>query len=105
MSTAAITERQRQILETAIEIISPEGYVNLSMHALARASGLKLGALQYHFPTREDLLHGLAAFIGEEYGRSFYALTADRGSPNLRETVEHILDESPADANLLADQP
>jgi AcrR family transcriptional regulator len=32
----------------AIEIIAKG---KLSMRALARASGMKLGALQYHFPT------------------------------------------------------
>lgn len=53
MSTIAATKRKRQILEAAIEIISPEGYANLSMRALARASDPKLGALQYQFPTWE----------------------------------------------------
>jgi AcrR family transcriptional regulator len=104
MSTLATTERKQQILEAAVEIISSEGYANLSMRALARASDMKLGALQYHIRTWEDLLHALAAFIAEEYGRSFDALAADRGSPDLRETVEYLLNESPADAALQADR-
>jgi AcrR family transcriptional regulator len=99
----ALTERKREILEEAIEIVSSEGYANLTMRALARASGMKLGALQYHFPTWEDLLRDLAAFIAEEYGRSFDALAEGRGSPGLRETVEFLF-ESPADATLQADR-
>jgi AcrR family transcriptional regulator len=100
----ALTERKRQILAEAIEIISSEGYANLSMRALARASGMKLGALQYHFRTWEDLLHDLAAFIAEEYGRSFDALAEGRASPGLRETVQFLLDDTPADATLQADR-
>jgi AcrR family transcriptional regulator len=99
-----MTERQRQVLEAAIAIIANEGYAKLTMRALARASGMKLGALQYHFPTWKDLLHALAAFIGEEYARSFDALAAGRGSPDLRETVQFLLDETPADATLQADR-
>jgi AcrR family transcriptional regulator len=100
----AMTDRKRQILEQAIEIISSEGYANLSMRALARASDMKLGALQYHFPTREDLLRDLAAFVGEEYARSFDALAEGRDSPGLRETVRFLFDETPADATLQADR-
>jgi AcrR family transcriptional regulator len=100
----ALTERKRQILGEAIEILASEGYANLSMRALARASGMKLGALQYHFRTWEDLLRDLAAFIAEEYGRSFDALTAGGGSPGLRETMRFLLEDSPDDATLQADR-
>ena len=41
-------ERRREILRTAIDIIADEGYSCLTMRSLARASGMKLGALQYH---------------------------------------------------------
>ncbi|HIF93283.1 MAG: TetR/AcrR family transcriptional regulator [Myxococcales bacterium] len=99
-----MTDRKRQILEQAIEIISSEGYANLSMRALARASGMKLGALQYHFRTREDLLRDLAAFVGDEYGRSFDALAEGRDSPDLRQTMQFLLEDSPADATLQADR-
>ena len=95
MSTAeektALTERKRQILEEAIEIISSEGYANLSMRALARASGMKLGALQYHFRTWEDLLRALAAYISDAYRRSFEALDLNDGEPSLKDLVRIAL--------------
>ena len=46
-----MSERKQQILQAAVDIIVDEGYGSLSMRALARASGIKLGALQYHFRT------------------------------------------------------
>ena len=39
-------DRKTEILRSAIELIADEGYGSLSMRALARASGMKLGALQ-----------------------------------------------------------
>ena len=104
MSKSPATERKNQILQAAIEIIAREGYVNLSMRALARAVDMKLGALQYHFRTWEDLLHALADFISEEYRRSFDALATNRGSPGLRETVKYLLDDLPPDTTLQADR-
>lgn len=69
-----MTDRKRQILQTALEIIASEGYGKLTLRALARASDLKLGALQYHFPTWEALLVALAQHIGSEYARSLEGL-------------------------------
>ena len=66
-----MSERKQQILQAAIGIIVNEGYANLSMRALARASGIKLGALQYHFRTWEDMLRALVAYIAEQYKRNF----------------------------------
>ena len=100
----ALSERKQQILQAAIGIIATKGYRALTMRALARASGMKLGALQYHFRIWEDLLHGLAAFIAEEYRRSFDTLAEGRASPGLRETVQFLFDDTPADATLQADR-
>jgi AcrR family transcriptional regulator len=104
MSRPPATERKDEILQAAIEIIASDGYANLSMRALARVSGMKLGALQYHFRTWEDLLHALAEFITEEYERAFDALTENSTSPGLRETVRFLLFDTPADATLHADR-
>ena len=59
-------ERKLEILQIAIGIIADEGYSSLSMRSLARASGMKLGALQYHFRTWEDLLRSLVGVIESE---------------------------------------
>ena len=102
MSTAqtqiAMSDRKQQILREAIAIIATEGYGKLTMRALARASGMKLGALQYHFRTWEDMLRALAAYISDEYRQSFEALTPDVESPSLQEIVRFIFDDAPGSA-------
>jgi AcrR family transcriptional regulator len=49
--------RTRQaILDKATEILITDGYDALVLRDLAQQTGIKLGNLQYYFPTREELL-------------------------------------------------
>ena len=94
---SAVTERQQEILQIAIELIADEGYAALSMRALARASGMKLGALQYHFRTSEDLLRALVDYISQTYNQAFSSLKDSlnkNGKPaSLNEIVTFVLDD------------
>ena len=68
------------------------------MIALARASDMKLGALQYHFRTWEDMLRALAAYIANTYRMSFEALKLDADVLSLRDIIKFILDDVPGSA-------
>ena len=59
LNRSTMTDRKQQILQITIEMIADEGYASLTMRALARASGMKLGALQYHFKTFDKMLRAL----------------------------------------------
>ena len=86
---AVMSERQQQILQTAIEIIADEGYSSLSMRHLARASDMKLGALQYHCRTWDELLRALVEFLRNE-GRQY--LSNPGGGPlGIRAIAEKML--------------
>jgi len=73
------------------------------MRALARASGMKLGALQYHFRTREDMLRALATYIGDAYQRSWEALHQNGEEASLQDLVRFIMDD-PAGSALSGDE-
>jgi AcrR family transcriptional regulator len=88
-----VSDRKREIIQTAIEMISDEGYAGLSMRALARASGMKLGALQYHFRTSEDMLRALVNYIADEIRQGFDARKLGEGTPSVVELVAFMLDE------------
>ena len=107
MSTAyqeiVVSDRKQQILEEAINIIATEGYGKLTMRALARASGMKLGALQYHFRTWEDMLRALASHIWDSYRQAFNALKAESDSVGLKDIARFILDDT-AGSKLQADK-
>ena len=97
-----MTERREEILKIAVDIIANEGYASLTMRALARASGMKLGALQYHFRTSEDLLRALVAYISDAYNQSFSKLQDREEPPSVREVVVFILDDT-AGGNISSD--
>lgn len=93
-----MSERKKEILQSAIEMIADEGYASLTMRALARACGIKLGTLQFHFRTSEDMLRALVDYISQAYQRSFRLLQEGDDPPDLREIVIFVLDDKAGDA-------
>ena len=87
-------ERKEQILQSALEIIATQGYGKLTMRALARASGLKLGALQYHFPTWEAVLRALAGYVSSEYTKSVESLEQKKDSATIVDILRWYLQDS-----------
>ncbi len=100
---AALSDRKQQILQAAIEIIASKGYGKLTMRAVARASGMKLGALQYHFRTWNDMLRALAAYIGNAYQQSWGALDLNGKEASLQDLVDFITND-PAGTELSGDE-
>jgi AcrR family transcriptional regulator len=98
-----MSERKQQILQAAINIIVEQGYGALTLRALARADGIKLGALQYHFKTKDDMLRALVGYIADEYRKIFEAMGADEDSVGFKELVEMIGME-PAEGILQTDK-
>ena len=98
----ATDARKQEILAEAIKIVASEGYAKLTMRSLARASGMKLGALQYHFRTWNDLLNALATHIAVTYRQSFEALKSEAKTPGLADILLFILDDH-AGSSLQAD--
>ena len=99
----ALSDRKQQILQEAIAIIASKGYGKLTMRAVARASGMKLGALQYHFRTWEDMLRALAAYIGDAYQRSWEVLDLNGKEASLQDLVDFITND-PAGTELSGDE-
>jgi len=92
------SDRKQQILQQAVEIIATEGYGKLSMRALARASGITLGALQYHFSTWDDMLRALSAHILDEYDRAWAAKVPKDRPPTLQGFMRLVLEDAPGSA-------
>ena len=100
-----MSERKAQILREAIALIATHGYAAFTMRAVARASGLKLGALQYHFPTRDALLQALVTFVLNLYLEDFAARRTNSSNPEkgLSALLDYWLEES-LTAELQADR-
>jgi AcrR family transcriptional regulator len=88
-----MSERKIEILQIAIKIIADSGYGSLTMRQLARESGIKLGALQYHFRTREIMLRSLVNYISIEYRKTFSSVFANNDSLSINELITFLKTE------------
>lgn len=67
-------QRLQQILDAAVELIHESGTAHLSHRALATQAGVSLATINYHFPTRDELIHrAYAQVVNDE-------LTTARGA-------------------------
>ncbi|MEM8661704.1 MAG: TetR/AcrR family transcriptional regulator, partial [Pseudomonadota bacterium] len=73
--------------------IASEGYDRLSLRALARASDIKLGALQSHFPNRDALLRALTDYLLSEYLKSLHALEQVEGALSIYDVARWYLSD------------
>lgn len=89
-----MSARKIEILQIAINIIATEGYGQLTMRALARASNIKLGALQSHFPNREALLRALTDYVLSEYLQSLRVLEELEGALSIYDVARWYLSDS-----------
>ena len=68
--TATVTTPRERILRATLRLIGEQGVGAVTNRAVARAAGVSLGSLTYHFPSQSDLLReALAAFVDAEIAR------------------------------------
>jgi AcrR family transcriptional regulator len=94
-----MSSRKQQILQKTVELIASKGYAAFTMRAVARESGLTLGALQYHYRTQETLLRALVDYIAHQYRRSFqvYLAELDENVSKLQASLQFTLIDSTED--------
>jgi AcrR family transcriptional regulator len=60
-------ETRQQLLVVAGNLILEHGLVNLTLDAVAKASGVSKGGLLHHFPSKQHLLNGLILDLHERF--------------------------------------
>ena len=55
-------DTHREMIETAVRLISEKGAEALSVAAIAREMGINRTTVYYHFQSREDLLQAVSAW-------------------------------------------
>jgi len=94
-----MSERKEQILAAALHILVTKGYGALSMRAVAAASDLKLGALQYHYKTRGDLIRALATSVAHQTAAGFDSYRLHhQDAPELLVIVDFMLEDHIGDS-------
>ncbi|MBI5506316.1 MAG: TetR/AcrR family transcriptional regulator [Deltaproteobacteria bacterium] len=47
------------VLNAAAHLLAQDGYASLSLRKIAQAAGMRLGHVQYYFPAKLDIVHGI----------------------------------------------
>src|SRR6266581_6697785 len=59
--------RRAQILDTAFSMIAKGGLESFRTGDLAERVGINNATLHYHYPTKEDLVRAVGAYLAERY--------------------------------------
>ena len=59
--------RRQQLIEATIDTLARKGYSELTMADVAKAAGLSVGIVNFHFETKEKLLVETLKALAEEY--------------------------------------
>lgn len=63
MSAVVFTDRQKQIIERALQLIAEQGIEKLTFRNLARAVGITVPAFYRHFPGKTGILAGILEYF------------------------------------------
>jgi AcrR family transcriptional regulator len=59
MAYAKSAVSSQQIIDAAIRVLARQGYAKTSLLDIAKEAGMSKGALHYHYPTKETLIHAV----------------------------------------------
>lgn len=86
----------RLIIDVAEELFAIHGYNGASVRDITAGAGANLGAVTYHFGTKENLLrvilHRGASKLNEERMRRFDLIERSRGKPKVDEVVRALVE-------------
>src|SRR3984957_7646094 len=60
-------KRRTALLQAAFDVISEAGFEGLRTRAVATRAGVNIATLHYYFPSKQDLIEGLAQLIGAKF--------------------------------------
>jgi len=60
-------KRRLLLLRTAFDVIAEMGFEGLRTRAVSARAGVNIATLHYYFPSKQDLVEGLAQFIGAKF--------------------------------------
>jgi TetR/AcrR family transcriptional regulator, regulator of cefoperazone and chloramphenicol sensitivity len=60
-------KRRLLLLQTVFDVIAEMGFEGLRTRAVAARAGVNIATLHYYFPSKQDLVEGLAQFISAKF--------------------------------------
>lgn len=60
-------KRMTALLQATFDVIAESGFEGLRTRAVAERAGVNIATLHYYFPTKQNLIEGLAQFLGAKF--------------------------------------
>ena len=60
-------KRRLRLLESAFDVIAEVGFEGLRTRSVATRAGVNIATLHYYFPSKQDLVEGLAQFLSAKF--------------------------------------
>lgn len=73
-----------RILDAVISVLSSRGAESVSIRNVAAEADASVGAVQHHFPTKEDLIVGAMTAVNERFRERARSLMEQQDSPEAR---------------------
>jgi AcrR family transcriptional regulator len=95
-----LTEKQRKILESAIDVFAEKGFAATSTNEIAKRAGVAEGTIFRHYKTKKDLLAAIvsplltkmvAPFVIKDFKRDVFEKEYESYSDFLRKLMENRL--------------
>lgn len=85
-------DKRLQVLEAAADLLIESGYHNFSMRKVADAAGIRLGNLQYYFPSKEKLVKAMLDNALSRYLDDFFEIR-QQGTPEEQflTVIKHVV--------------
>jgi AcrR family transcriptional regulator len=83
-------ETRRKLIDAAIQVLRESSYANLTINKVTQRAGVTNGAMQHHFPSRDDLLLALMDAVYPVLQIPFEAIASE--GLTIRERVSKIVD-------------
>jgi TetR/AcrR family transcriptional repressor of bet genes len=72
--------RRQQLIDATITVLARKGYAALTVADVAKAAGLSVGIINFHFDSKDGLLADCLQFLADEYYRNWKSNLATRGA-------------------------
>lgn len=77
-------ERERLIIQAAVDLLLEKGYHEMSMDEIAARVGISKGTVYLHFPSKEDLVFALLQEDRQGFQRTVEEILATTASPEAK---------------------
>lgn len=75
---------REDLISATVQCMSEVGYFDTTTTLVAERAGVSRGALQYHFPTRQELLVAVIEHVGASLNKSLEDIPSDSGDVDER---------------------